>query len=129
MSFRVQDEKLLSFNQIIALNKADNFVRLELQLFENGIINENYNFVTEKGNKQILAAFILKLYETGYFNKRLFLDNKPSKEIKGPAITKFFANRYGANSNANKEFRNFQLRQKQKYDNIISSYHWLDQIR
>ena len=128
LSFRQPDEKLLAFDQIIASNKADNFMRLEAQLYDNGIINNEYNFVTDKGNKQILAAFILKLYKTGYINQRVFSKNKPAKEIKGPAITKFFTNRYGANSNANKEFRNFQLSQKHKYDKIISSYHWLDQI-
>lgn len=128
LSFRQNDEKLLTFNEIIEPNKADRFIRLEEQLNSNNIIDDQYNFKSVKGNKQILAAFILKLYQTGYINRKVFFKNKPAKDIKGPAITKFFANRYGANSNTNKEFRNFQLSQKRKYDKLIASYHWLDQI-
>jgi len=128
LSFRPNDDKILAFSEVIASNKADSFVRLEEQLHENNIINDRYDFEAVKGNKQILAAFILKLYQSGYINPKLFFKNKPTKDLKGPAITKFFANRYGANSNVNKEFRNFQLSQKRKYDKLVASYHWLDQI-
>lgn len=125
LEHRELNEKVLDFDTLI--KRQDAFVNLESKLHEYEIIDNNYNFIPnkEKSNKEKLAAFILRLKEKGYFNERRFNPNKP---IKNRDITKFFAHRYGANSDADREFRNFQTTKRAKYNQIIDRTFWLDQI-
>lgn len=125
LEHRESNDQILSFD--IVVKKADALMLLESKLYEYEIIDENYNFIPnkEKSNKQTLAATILKMYQKGYFNERRFNPNKP---IVNSDITKFFAHRYGNNSDVNKQFRNFQNSEKLKYNQTVHKIAWLDQI-
>lgn len=121
---RTENSKIIEYNKIIA--KPDSFARLEESLFSEQIIDNEYNFITTKGNKQLLAAFIHQLINKELINQRIFPGNKP---IKDSEITNFFAHRYGNNSDTNKEFRNFKNNEKHKLKSTIENYSWLDAIR
>lgn len=126
LTHRELNEKIIEFDSLI--KKQEAFILLEQKLHDYEIIDANYNFIPNKenSNKQTLAAFILKLYQKEYFNIRRF---NPNKTIKDRDITKFFAHRYGNNSDTNKEFRNFKTSDKLKYNQIISQIAWLDKIQ
>ena len=114
-----------TFNKI----KQREFAKLEELLNEKGIIDDEYNFIKNRGNKILLAAFMVKLTETKYFNERIFFDSKPSKKIEPKHIYKFFAYRYGPSSNAGKEYRRFLGTEKRAYQKLVEANFWLDQIK
>lgn len=116
-------EKLLNFKKII--KHPEKFSKLEERLFNNKIIDINYNFIADKGNKQLLAAFIHQMIRHQYIQSRFFPGNKVIKERD---ITKFFAHRYGYGSNCDKEFRNFKNKDRHKLQKLIDSNFWLDSI-
>jgi hypothetical protein len=120
---RTPNEKIISFKEII--NKKDLFSNLEYKLYGNNIIDENYNFIIKKGNKLILAAFILQLKNKDYLNEFIFPGRK---QIKDSKITDFFFHRYGNNSDTDKEFRNFKGKQALKFKQLVEKTYWLDQI-
>ncbi|MDX1828228.1 MAG: DUF6617 family protein [Lutibacter sp.] len=122
---RDSNPKILAYSEIVNPSKETQFLIAEERLFENEIIDNNYTFNSKKGNKIILAAFIFRLYNMNYFNQRTF---SPLKTIKERDITKFFANRYGNGSDANKEFRNFKGIKKHQYYKIIDAHYWLSNI-
>lgn len=128
LDFRSPNEKVLTYPELIKVSKADAFARLEERLVEEGFIDDKYSFKGKRGNKQVIAAFLLTLFEKGYFNERFYPDGKPSKKIERKHITKFFAHRYGTGSNCDKEYRNFQGALRSKYDNLLIKHPWLDQI-
>lgn len=117
---RPKVEKILSFKKLIKQPKK--FSILEEKLFNNRIININYNFIADKGNKQLLAAFIHHLIRNDYFQPRLFPGNIIIKERD---ITKFFAHRYGSICDCDKEFRNFKNKDKHKLQKLIDNNYWL----
>ena len=125
LEHREFNDKILDFETLI--KRQDAFVVLENKLNEYEIIDTNYNFIPnkEKSNKQTLAAFILRLKEKGYFNERRFNPNKP---IKDRDITKFFAHRYGVNSDVFKEYNRFKGAEATKFKLLINNTAWLDQI-
>ncbi len=121
---RIFNDKIIAFDDLIA--KKDQFSILESKLNENNIIDENYNFIPNKGNKQLLAAFILNIKNKGYFNEFLFPGKKPIRDSK---IYNFFEQRYGNNSDINKEFRNFRGKDSLKFKQLIENTYWLYQIQ
>ena len=127
--FREENSEVLSYNELIEKTKQRQFSQLEETLNENGIIDDNYNYIKKRGNKKLLAAFMLKLTETKYFAERLFFDDKPPKKIEPKHIYKFFAYRYGPGSDANKEYRNFIGAEKRAYQKLVNANFWLDQIK
>jgi hypothetical protein len=123
LAHRIFNEKIIAFDELIA--KKDQFAILESKLNEYNIIDENYNFIPNKGNKQLLAAFILNIKNKGYFNEFLFPGRKPIRDSK---IYNFFEQRYGNNSDINKEFRNFRGKDSLKFKQMIENTYWLYQI-
>lgn len=123
LDHRVYNEKIISFDELIA--KKDQFSILENKLNENNLIDENYTFIPNKGNKQLLAAFILLIKSKGYFNEFIFPEKKPIKDSK---ITDFFSHRYGNNSDTDKEFRNFKGSKALQFKLTVEKTYWLDQI-
>lgn len=126
--FRDENSKVLSYNELISKTKQREFSKLEETLNEKGIIDDEYNYINKRGNKILLAAFMVKLTKAKYFNERIFFDDKPSKKIERKHIYKFFAHRYGSGSNADKEYRNFLGAKKRAYQKLIDANYWLDQI-
>jgi hypothetical protein len=124
LEHRILNEKIIPFDELIA--KKDQFAILESKLNENNIIDKNYNFIQNKGNKVLLAAFILQIKNKGYFNEFIFPGRKP---ITGSKITAFFAHRYGNNSGTDKEFRNFKGTKSMQFKQIIEKTYWLDKIQ
>ncbi|MBB3125338.1 hypothetical protein FHS04_002882 [Mesoflavibacter sabulilitoris] len=127
--FREENNDVLSYNELINKIKQREFAKLEELLNEKGIIDDEYNFIKNRGNKILLAAFMVKLTETKYFNERIFFDRKPSKKIEPKHIYKFFAYRYGPSSNAGKEYRRFLGTEKRAYQKLVEANFWLDQIK
>lgn len=127
--FREENNDVLSYNELINKIKQREFAKLEELLNEKGIIDDEYNFIKNRGNKILLAAFMVKLTETKYFNERIFFDSKPSKKIEPKHIYKFFAYRYGPSSNAGKEYRRFLGTEKRAYQKLVEANFWLDQIK
>lgn len=123
IEIRPTNEKIISFKKLI--KKTDKFSILEEKLFYNKIIDYNYNFIAEIGNKQLLAAFIHQLVKHEYIQSRIFPGNKV---VKDRNITKFFAQRYGQNSDCDKEFRNFKNKDRHKLQKLIDNNYWLDSI-
>ncbi|TYA52748.1 DUF6617 family protein [Formosa maritima] len=127
--FREENNDVLSYNELINKIKQREFAKLEELLNEKGIINDEYYFIKDRGNKILLAAFMVKLTETKYFNERIFFNSKPSKKIEPKHIYKFFAYRYGPSSNAGKEYRRFLGTEKRAYQKLVEANFWLDQIK
>lgn len=123
LTHRTINEKIIAFEDLIA--NQDKFVQLESKLNQNNIIDNNYNFILKKGNKQLLAAFILHIKNKGYFNEFTFPGRKPIRDSK---IYNFFEHRYGNNSDINKEFRNFKGKDALKFKQLVDKTYWLDQI-
>lgn len=120
---RRENEKIIKFVDLIA--KPDQFVIHEKTLNEYGIIDNEYVFIFKKGNKQLLAAFILQLKNKGYFNEFTFPGRKPIRDSK---ITDFFAHRYGNNSDTDKEYRNFKGTKALLFKQLVDKTYWLDKI-
>lgn len=126
---REENSEVLSYNELIDKTKQREFSKLEVTLNEKGIIDDNYYFIKKRGNKKLLAAFMVKLTEANYFTERLFSENNPPKKIEPKHIYKFFAHRYGPKSDANKEYRNFLGTEKRAYQKLVDNTYWLDQIK
>jgi len=122
---RPENPKILSYDDLICENKKDNFAALEERIFDENLIDVNYNFIPIKGRKSLLAAFITQLIHKKYFNEKYFPANK---KIEDKHIINFFANRYGQSSYCRKEVKNFLGPQKRKFDKLINQYSWLDKI-
>lgn len=122
---RSENPKLLTFSELLNSSKTNLFSMAEEALFAAEIIDKDYNFIPTRGNKIILAAFIFKLFKLGYFNERTF---PGPKQIKERQITKYFAHRYGNDSDTDREFRNFKKLKRHQYTTLVQKYHWLDNI-
>lgn len=48
------------------------FSKLEIELFDSGIMNEEYEFQAKRGHKEMLAAIYMILIQKNYFRKRNF---------------------------------------------------------
>lgn len=118
----VRDKKKGIFTYESMIKNASRFAQIEEELYNNGIINENYQFADQHGQKQYLAAFYHQLIRKGYFNKRIFPENIENTAL---YIRKFLDNRY--NTNVDKQFRNWDNDQSALLTFIEKDY-WLDHI-
>lgn len=120
---REENTKVITYDDLI--NKKDRFALLEAKLFEEKIIDINFKFIATKGNKIILAAFILKIKNKGYFNKMVF--TPVQKMISDTMIINFLKHRY--QTDMRKEFKNFSGADPHAFKNIIQKTYWLDNIQ
>ncbi|MCK9324038.1 MAG: hypothetical protein M0P69_00935 [Bacteroidales bacterium] len=98
------------------------FASFEESLFQNGYIDENYNFTDKHGMKNELAAIYHQLMKKGYFNQRTF---QPIKPIKDVDIRKFLDHRY--QTKLDKQFRNYRQNAEALAEYIDSQY-WLTSL-
>lgn len=99
--FRKAKKNILPYDKIIA--KKDRFARAEELLFEQGIIDEDYNYIPNRArkNKTLIAAFYHVIIDKLYFNDKVF---EPFRKIDHKEYVKFLNNRY--NTNTSKVFNN-----------------------
>ena len=91
---------ILTYPEIIA--KPDKFAKIEILLFEDQVIDPDYNFIRKQGNVQKLAAYYQVLIKKNYFNRFYF----PGKnEVTSLHIRKFLNYRYDVL--IDREFRRF----------------------
>lgn len=90
-----------SYDKIIKNPKR--FAEFELSLYQQGFIDEEYNFTHTHGLKNELAAIYHELIEKDYFLPR---DFEKLKELKPRDIRKFLDYRY--NVNLDKQFRSYR---------------------
>jgi hypothetical protein len=114
--FRDAKKRILSYTDLIA--KPDKFAVFEIELFEQGLIDEHYNFKKEYGQIQELAAAFRILIRKGYLNKYYFPGHK---EISERQISSFLNHRY--NANIDREFRNFK--EKTRFEDYLEKKPWL----
>jgi len=117
---REDSKGVLSYEQII--KNQSRFAQIEEELFSNGFIDENYQYIDKHGQKQKFAAIYHQLIRKGYFNNRIFPGNK---EIKSAVIRKFLDHRY--NVDLDKQFRTWANIQDELLKFIEKDY-WLDHI-
>ena len=120
-AFHFRDSKRGIITYDVIIKNRDRFSRVEEQLFQNRLIDEDYNFRNEHGQIQELAAVFQTLILKGYFNARQFPKNK---EIKPIEIRKFLDDRYG--SKTDKQFREWG----NKPDKLASfvEARWMDRL-
>ena len=111
---------IYTYDQMI--KNPSRFAEFESKLFENGYINENYNFKDEYGQKKYLAATYHQLIRKGYFNKRIYPANIENTDL---IIRKFLDHRY--NANVDKQFRNWDNNQSELLSFIEKDF-WLDNL-
>lgn len=113
-------KNIYSYNQLI--RNPSRFARIEEELYEKDIIDNNYHFADRHGMKKYLAAFYHQLIRKSYFNKRIFPGNIETSNL---AIRKFLDYRY--KTNVDKQFRNWDNDQEGLLSFIEKDY-WLDHI-
>ena len=118
--FRAEAKGILPFASIIK-NPA-RFESFESKLYDNGYIDENYNFINKHGFKNELAKIYLHLIGIGYFHKQLRPGNKKIKEV---TIRKFLDHRYAAD--IDKQFRNFR-KNPDAVVGFVDSQYWLSSL-
>lgn len=117
---RTDKKGIFSYEQLI--KNPSRFADFESKLFENGLIDEDYSFKDEYGQKKTLAAIYHQLIRKSYFNKRIFPENIENTDL---IIRKFLDYRYSAN--VDKQFRNWANTQTSLLSFIEKDY-WLDNI-
>lgn len=117
---RAEKKGIFTYDQMI--KNQSRFAQIEEELFENGFIDKNYQFIDKYGQKRHFAAIYHQLIRKGYFNKRIFPGNV---EVKPLQIRKFLDHRY--NADVDKQFRNWDSTQKELIEFIEKDY-WLDHI-
>lgn len=113
-------KNILDFDKIIS--DPELFSKFELSLFENGIIDEKYNFQAKHGAKNLMAAIYNLLISKNYFQLRTF---KPLKIVKSKDIRKFLDFRYCAS--LDKQFRLYHDK-PEDWQELISKHRWLDKL-
>lgn len=115
---RDETKKILTFETI--LKNSNKFKQFEENLFEQGYIDEVYNFTNKHGLKNELAAIYHHLIVKGYFNPRRF---EPLKEITTLDIRKFLDYRYACDTD-----KQFRLHTPDTIQAVIDKYYWLTMI-
>ena len=118
--FRPEKKGILSFKTMI--KNPDRFLRFEEELFDHGLINEDYNFSDRHTQKQELAAIYQTLIKKGYFQKR---DFQKLTDIKHIEIRKFLDYRY--NADLDKQFRSWE-NDPDGLANYVQNRYWLDKL-
>lgn len=118
--FKPEKKGILSFKTMI--KNPDRFLRFEEELFDHGLINEDYNFSDRHTQKQELAAIYQTLIKKGYFQKR---DFQKLKDIKHNEIRKFLDYRY--NADLDKQFRSWE-NDPDGLANYVQDRYWLDKL-
>lgn len=113
-------KNMYAYSLLIA--NPSRFAQFEIELYDKGLIDGNYNFTDNHGMKKYLAACYHQLIRKGYFRKRIFPGNI---EVKNRDITKFLDHRY--KTNVDKQFRNWDNDQEELLKFIEKDY-WLDHI-
>ena len=103
---RESDNKILSYADIIA--KPDRFALAEVELFNEGLLDQQYRFIKKHGNVEKMAALYHIMIQKKHFNPAYFKDGR--KAITDLHIRKFLNHRYIAG--IDKEFRNFKNRKQ-----------------
>jgi hypothetical protein len=93
---------VLMYEEIIA--KPDRFALVEQKMFDEEILNQQYDFRKKKGNNEKVAALFRIMMQKSYFNKYSFSGGR--KEITDLQIRHFLNHRY--RTNIDREVRNFR---------------------
>lgn len=96
--FRETKKGVMTYEQII--RKGQLFSSFEEELFSHNIIDEDYNFIDNQGNIQLLAAAVQEAIKKKYFSPKNFIKGG---DLKPREITKFIEHRY--NQIMDKQFR------------------------
>jgi len=112
---------IYNYSQLI--KNPSRFSKVEEDMFQYELINNDYEFKNKYGQKQYLAALYFQLIKKGYFFDRIFPGNI---EIKPLFIRKFLDYRY--NTNTDKQFRNWNNNQE-KLSVFIEKDYCLDHIQ
>lgn len=115
-----ESKNILPYSQLI--KNPSRFAQIEEELYEKGLIGNNYRFSDKHGMKKYLAAFYHQLIRKGYFRNRIFPGNI---EVKNRDITKFLDHRY--KTDVDKQFRLWDNKQEELLKFIEKDY-WLDHI-
>ncbi|NEW77991.1 MAG: hypothetical protein GZ086_00900 [Gelidibacter sp.] len=123
LEFRATKKNVLLYDAIIL--KKERFAEAEELLFEEEIINEDYNFISnrKRNNKSQMAAFYHTIIEKGYFNDKVF---EPYKKIDHKEYVRFLNHRYDINTS--KVFNNFK-NNAEKLNEITLLNTWFKNIR
>ncbi len=113
-------KNIYTYNQLIT--NASRFAQIEEQLYENEIIDSNYQFIDKHGMKKFLSAYYHQLLRKGYFRKRILPGNIIVKNLDA---RKFLDHRY--KTNVDKQFRIWDNDQEGLLKFIETNY-WLDNI-
>ncbi|CAM1365411.1 protein of unknown function [Tenacibaculum soleae] len=103
----------------IIVKESKSLSRAEQMMFEAGIIDKDYNFISNvsRSNKSILGIIYFLFIQKGYFNP---IKTEPFKKIKSTDIIKFLNNRY--NTDARKQFKNFENDSEKRNELINIEY-------
>lgn len=119
--FKPVPKNVLPFNKIVA--QPDYFSIFEEALHTHGLINDNYVFINEHGQKKEMGIIYAILISKNYFHKR---DFEKIKEIKDLEIKRFLNNRYA--TNIDKELRNAQIAQD-AIRNYLDDNFWIERLK
>ena len=103
----------------IIVKESKSLSRAEQMMFEAGIIDKDYNFISNvsRSNKSILGIIYFLFIQKGYFNP---IKTNPFKKIKSTDIVRFLNNRY--NTDARKQFKNFENDSEKRNELINIEY-------
>lgn len=113
-AFDFRPEKKGVYSYEVMIKDKHRFSMFEEELFRENLISQDYDFINDHGNIQLLAAIFQALVKKGYFNKRNF---EKKKEIRPVDIRKFLDHRY--NSSTDKFFRNWANKPSEFADFIL----------
>ncbi|MGD9928754.1 MAG: DUF6617 family protein [Mangrovibacterium sp.] len=113
-------KNILAYSQLIV--NPSRMAQMEKELYDKGLIDNNYHFIDKYGNQKYLAAYYHQLLRKGYFRKRIFPGNI---EVKNRDITKFLDHRY--RTDVDKQFRLWD-NHKVELLKFIEKDYWLDHI-
>ena len=117
LTHRPLKTNIMSYDIIVKESKS--LSRAEQMMFEAGIIDKDYNFISNvsRSNKSILGIIYFLFIQKGYFNP---IKTEPFKKIKSTDIIKFLNNRY--NTDARKQFKNFENDSEKRNELINIEY-------
>ena len=110
---------ILTYEQMIA--NPDKFARVETELFEQALIDDQYKFKEEHNQVKEFAAVYQVLQKKNYFNKYYFPGKKKLTDLH---IRKFLNHRYIAK--IDREFRNFKT--PKVLEEYVATKPWLSLI-